>query len=306
MLSWCGMKFVLDDRVKHLFILGAGASCDYGLPNWSSLSTELEGVLNNSSKEHQEHASSIFDWLSKVGSKYATIDECILHESNASDYHENGHEVEDALFRAIFSVLKGAYVNNAHGWIRHLNDAILDNPGLESQIAFVNYNYDDVLDRNLLAFDHLSGKQRHVNYADRLVEVNGSVIDCLHPHGYLEGVESDFLHKHSDTLKTNKEGFVDAVSCHESKKHQVSISDKRRWNSANKGVVLYILGLGGGLTINLQRLLFSVPVTEIHATDKEGRRRDEILRLFKSKFKIDEQKVHLYDDCVELVKSCFH
>lgn len=70
------------------------------------------------------------------------------------------------------------------GWIRALNKKILSN-NLESKLAFINYNYDDVLERNLLDFSYLPAKHRILNYAPRLERLSKAAIDVFYPHGNL-------------------------------------------------------------------------------------------------------------------------
>lgn len=307
------MKFELHDEVKHLFILGAGASIEYGLPGWSDLAILLRERLDMKLGAENPLRNELLDWLNKVGVKYDTIDECIAQESRSTEYHDNGAHVEEALFCEIRVILEEKYTYNNQGWIRFLNDAIINNYGIRNEIAIINYNYDDVLDRNLLDFSHLGQKARMVDYVNRLESLSNIVVDCFHPHGHFDGFRSKNINKSRDTTKTGIDDFTDVVSCFDSKKHSVRLPiitvagahgfpEKRQPDTQMK---VYILGLGGGLSINLQKMKFNLNISEVHVTDHGGKRKKEILEILSKEMGVSIEQIHIYEDCIGLVNSAF-
>ena len=297
------MRFILDYNANNIFILGAGASVDYGLPTWLELKDLI--IKKISSSDGYQYKKEILEWLSYVGNdkKYRTVDECIKHESIT--YHENGHKIEDELFRVIKDVFDDLYKENQKGWIRLFNDKIKSSSNLMHQsIAFINYNYDNVLDLNLLNFSHLSAKEREINDSDALRILANVEIPVLRPHGQFD--TEKFLHTNSrvDTNKTGKDDYIDVVSCYESKKHEVVFRDSRNIISNNK-FNLYILGLGGGLSVNLNNIDFKGLISEINITIKDGKNNDAVSDFLVERFKIDKENIKIFSDCEELIDKCF-
>lgn len=288
-----------------IFILGAGASVDYGLPTWSELNDLVRAKIINDTNNQYKYKDEIISWLDNVGVKktYKTIDECMKLESASAQYHDNGHEIEDNLFRIIKDTFDEIYKDNQLGWIRKLNEIIKDNKEikLEKRLAFINYNYDNVLDRNFLNFNYLSAKHRQFNYRERLEELSGARSFCFHPHGYFQSeIASSRIIKEVDTIKSGIEEFIDAVSCHESKSHVVTTY------STFEKVSLFILGLGGGLEINLNNLKFINKISEIHITIRDEKIRSNIINFLSEKFNIPPTEIKVYNNCDELIMNCFN
>src|SRR3989338_393643 len=298
------MNFALSSNIRHIFILGAGASVDYGLPTWKELDNLIKTKIENDKNDQYKYRKEMLDWLNKIGEdgKYKTIDECIMLESVSKDYHNNGHEIEDEIFKIIKDVFEEVYRENGTGWIRQLNEIIKDNKnmGLENNIAFVDYNYDNVLDKNFLNFDYLPTKYKLFNFKDRLGILSKVEISCLYPYGYFPSeYNSPYIHKEAETIKSNNKAFIDTVSCYESKRHNIAT-----YNLAQK-MFLYILGLGGGLEINLNNINFQNKISEIHITIKNKEKGDQIINFLSDKFKIPLTEIKVYKDCGDLIGNCF-
>lgn len=287
--------------VQHILILGAGASVDYGLPIWTGLGTLLGEVANDPTNTY-EYKGEIAKWANSVGKgkKYSTIDECITKESELN--FSEGHKVEDEIFLAIRDIFIKAYKSNNEGWIRALNKKILSNK-LESKLAFINYNYDDVLERNLLDFAYLPEKRRILNDAPRLEKLAGARIDVFYPHGNLFDLKNKQIRRFMSTMKSNHKEFIDAVSCYESDAHAVNLEE------TSPPINLYFLGLGSGLQTNLNNIDFQLGrygvINEIHVTIKDESLKDNIIDFLTKKFNIAETSIKIYKTCDELVASCF-
>ncbi|MGB2580361.1 MAG: hypothetical protein WBC83_01585 [Minisyncoccia bacterium] len=305
------MKFTLGGTVEHILVLGAGASVEYGLPTWKELSVLIKEKIIKDTENRYQHKKEMLAWVDKVGDtsdKYTTIDECIFKESIKKEYHSNGYEIEKQIFLVIRDIFSEEYTEYDQGWIRVFNDKVLSDPkeSLENNIAFINYNYDDVLDKNIINFSYLPQKHQQGNYKERLNALSGAVVNILYPHGNLfsrqEAEYDSRIARHVDTMKTDYSECLDAVSCHDSKSHVVSSYTKKL------GVKLYILGLGGGLEVNLNKLGFTYlnKVFEIHVTINDVSRKEEIIKFLSDKYEIPPGEIRVYVDCKELVEKCFN
>lgn len=292
---------------NNIFILGAGASKDYGLPIWRELDSLIKDKLKSGKENKYSRAKDVLDWLDKVGEKneYKTIDECIEKESASGIYHSDGDSVENDLFLSIKDIFNEVYKEDIGGWITRLSDKILHQPGnrLEQKIAFISYNYDDVLERNILRFDHLPGKHSRLNYKPRLDQLLGESLPVLYAHGNLYS-ESEILpgshtERYYKTMKTGAPGYIDVVSCHESYNHTV------RHDSYADNLELYILGLGGGLKFNLNKLNLSKSVSQIFVTVSDAGNDEEVTRFLNTKFKVPADKIFIYRTCTDLIDDCF-
>lgn len=286
---------------KNIFILGAGASKDYGLPLWGELSEMIVQEIEKPDSSTYKNKRQIMEWVEMVGKgkKYTTIDACIEKESIAEGYHEDGHEIENELFCAMGNVLKNAYVDNPSGWVRLLNERIrfADPFDLHSSMVFINYNYDDVLDRNLLDYSHVPAKHRTLKYVDKLSSLNQTTVQCFHPHGYFPVSGKTHLKKSSKTMKTGKQGFVDVVSCYESEPHKIS-------GEYFVERTLNIMGLGGGLEINLKNLDFkSLKIEKINVTVHDPNKENEVCQFLSKYFELPVENITVYKDCGSLIEG---
>ena len=301
------MRFELGSNIEHILVLGAGASVDYGLPIWKDLNILIKKKIQEDKDDLYEHKKEMLAWIEKIDDKkkYITLDECLKEESAALEYHSNGHQIENQIFSVIKDIFNDLYKDHENGWIRILNEKILDNKsaGLENKIAFINYNYDTVLDKNLLNFTYLPQKHQLFNFRNRLSELSEEVIDVLFPHGNLfsnkELESTSHVSRHIDTMKSGVGKYVDVVSCYESRRHSV-----KKYNRTPTR--LYFLGLGGGLQINLGNIDFLISIDEIHVTIKDSSIKDATVSFLSEKYGIPATEIRIYDTCDELVRKCFN
>jgi len=300
------MTFKISNATEHILMLGAGSSVDYGLPVWRDLDILIRKKINEDLISKYQYKKEILEWLDKVGEdkEHATIDVCIKEESVSSKYHLNGHEIENQIFLIMKDIFEDAYKDNNKGWIRILNEKILSERdlNLSRKLSFVNYNYDDVLDRNFLNFSYLPLKHQIFNHKDSLKRLPDIYVGALFPHGnFFAGKESGFssrLYKSIRTMKTDNEGYIDAVSCYESEYHTVS-------NNHSEPLKLYILGLGGGLEVNLNNIDLDFRISEVHVTIKNSSLKDKIINFLSDKYNLHPEQIKVYENCAELIQKCF-
>jgi hypothetical protein len=295
------MDLSLKYNVKHILILGAGASVEYGLPVWRELCNLIKNEIRSDTNSERKYKKEIIGWLDKVGKQktYKTIDECISYESILSKV---GPEIENELFSIIKDVFNKRYVENNNGWIRVLNDRIINskNKSFDDSLAFVNFNYDNVLENNFLFFSHLSSKETKFNKRIRLNELHPVKIIALYPHGKFsenKGIESHIIVK-KDTIKSHDPNYLDAVSCYEGN-DQNTIK-----NSFDYPFEIYLMGLGDGLEMNLNKIEFNSPISTIHVTIKDLQRKNIVIKFLSEKYLKSDIKI--YSSCEELVKKCFN
>lgn len=302
------MEVYVGKDINRILILGAGASVEYGMPLWRELATLIKKKIDQDTSNSYKYKNEILDWIAKIGKgkSYATIDECIYRESVSGAYHSNGLEIENEIFSIIKEIFIDAYHrNNTGGWIRLLNQKILHNTGnqsFEDKIAFVNYNYDQVLHDNFLNYEHLPAKHSRLTFRDRLNNLAHVSVPTLFGHGTLfseYGDRGSNLDKHTKTIKTGDNELIDAVSCYESSSHAI-----RSYYPAIARSV-YILGLGEGLKVNLENLYFGFPITKVHVTIKDKNLETGVVSFLSEKFSISPGEIKIYDSCEDLIEKCF-
>jgi len=303
------MEFRIHFYAHNILILGAGASMEYGLPNWDQLAELIKEKISNDHEGKYTHKEEMLEWVKDVGrenKKYTTIDECISQESVVGPHSDQGHHIENQIFLVIKDVFNERYLQNSTGWIEQLNKKILtdrvNKP--EQKMVFINYNYDQVLLNHFLNFSYLKPKQREYLHGKSLSELSDFIAGAFYPHGSLYSRKelNSTLHisRTIDTIKTNnKNGHLDAVSCHDSEPHSI-ITD-----SFKTPRNLFLLGLGGGLELNLKKLTFKFPISSIHVTVKDKKKLEEVLKILSERFTIPPSQITVYDSCEDLIQKCF-
>jgi hypothetical protein len=315
------MKKSLGKEKSKIFILGAGASVDYGLPVWSDLALLVRNYLENEEGKINQYKKEILEWLDLIGEdkKYKTLDECIYHESSSAKYKENGQDIEFGIFHILKEIFDTHYKKEI-SWIKNLNEKIRKQEGIDwHNLFFINYNYDNVLADNILDFSYLSKTERERIHRDRISNLDDirhrsshEKIPCLYPNGLFKypNPNRGFLYEESDTINSYDDSLHEAVSCYHSKQHEINFS------ANTQGVDLYILGLGGGLKINLDNIFFSdvSKIKNIHITIRSNPKRSkqenekhkkDVIDFLKEKFNLQEENIKSHEDCLSLIEDCF-
>lgn len=313
------MKKSLGNEKNKIFILGAGASVDYGLPVWSDLALLIKNYLESEKGRSNQYKKEILEWLDLIGEdkKYKTLDECIYNESSSSKYKENGQDIEFEIFRILKETFSTLYKKEI-SWIKNLNEKIRKQEGVDwRNLFFINYNYDNVLADNILDFNYLSKTERERIYRDRISNLDYirhhqsyEKIPCLYPHGLFEYSDRGFLNEESDTINSHDDSIPKTVSCYHSKPHEINFSVN------SQGVDLYILGLGGGLEINFNNMTFSdvSKIKNIHITirpspdrskQENDKHKKDVIEFLKEKFNLPEENIKSHEDCISLIEDCF-
>lgn len=319
------MKKSLGKEKTKIFILGAGASIDYGLPVWSDLASLIKNYLESEKGKDNQYKKEILEWLDLIGEdkKYKTLDECIYRESSSTRYKENGQDIEFEIFRILEVIFKELYdkktsYDKETSWIKKLNEKIRKQEGVDwHNLFFINYNYDNVLADNILDFSYLSKTERERIYRERILNLsyisqryNHEKIPCLYPHGLFQYSDRGFLNEESDTINSHDDSIPKTVSCYHSKPHEIIFL------ANSPGVDLYILGLGGGLKINLDNIAFSdiSKIKNIYITIRSNPDRPKqenekckksAIDFLKEKFNLQEENIKSHEDCVSLIEGCF-
>ena len=240
----------MNNKYINIFVLGAGASVDYGLPVWSELRELLIEYLNKNTASiiSPDVSNRFLEELKEIGTgkKYATVDEMISKFSSETDNCP-------ATTRGVFEVVKRIFQSRVRtenvGWIETFVDKnnleiLLNNEASNSPSMFINFNYDTLLVLKIVQFfnnDYSStlnpdkaewNKTRGLDFEKKY---ECCVKDVFHPHGVLYLIDRDeikigektfcypttrtFVNAQTtvNTLRvsTTKTGEDNAISCHD-------------------------------------------------------------------------------------------
>ena len=303
-------------NINKIFVLGAGASAEYGLPMWDELVELIKEKLQDENfSEDIQFKKEILEWVDKVGEgkEYSTIDKCIQIESDTNS--ENGNDIEKEFFYLIQVIFEEKFRNNKDTWITELNRLFLKDEIKKKEIFFINYNYDIILQEEFLNFNFLSVKRKEGNNREKIESLNNNnLVQCFVPHGsFLERI--GVLYKHLNyigkTFKTDGNYELDAISCYDSDDHyyiQNREDRYKRYEDNNfENFDLFILGLGGGLEYNLKKIQFNNPkdqfIDNIFITIQDESKQQEIKKFLNEKFLVPENNIFVFKDCKQLIQE---
>jgi hypothetical protein len=178
---------------------------------------------------------------------------------------------------------------------------ILTIKGLENSLAFINFNYDDVLEKNFLNFSNLPSKYIRYNHRPRLEDLSRVKVNALFPHGKFSETQGQgyYITIHKQTMKSHQTEHLDVVSCYESNKHQIIYSD-----FSHSSFELYLMGLGGGMKVNLDNIEFPYnSISSVHVTIKNPANKVGVVKYLSEKY--NTTLIKTYQSCDELVKKAF-
>ncbi len=239
----------MNTKCVNVFVLGAGASVDYGLPVWCELRSMLIKYLNDNMEclGSYKNTNSFIEELPAVGpcKKYPTVDNLISEFAlESSDFPATTR----AIFDAIKKIFKSKARQEREGWIetfvKNNNiDTLLNNKRSKTPSVFINFNYDTLLLGQVVDFfrkQYLNtpNRERSVWFTKNGLEFEKKYLYCaryiFHPHGILYLRDEDeikigektscypisqtCLNAHTNGLEplvtSYGEGGDNAVSCH--------------------------------------------------------------------------------------------
>lgn len=247
----------MNAKYVNMFVLGAGASVDYGLPVWADLRDMLIEEIETNEKTiiSSDVTTRFLNELKEIGpgKKYTTVDDMI---SRFEEGEDGIPEITAAVFQVVKSIFKSKAKTEDKGWIETFieknNLEILlnnkTNATSDFPTVFINFNYDTLLLSRIVQFfknkydctpkrDRKEWRLNHGVESDFGERFKDCAQAIFHPHGILylsEGDETRIspntsCHPISNTFRNARTsgasspvsnitvGIDNAISCHDTR-----------------------------------------------------------------------------------------
>ena len=331
----------MNNKYINIFVLGAGASVDYGLPVWSELRELLIEYLNKNTASiiSPDVSNRFLHELQQIGTdkKYATVDEMI------SKFPDDDAEILDpteAIFDVVGKIFKSKVRTESVGWIETFVkkdnlEILLNNEASNTSSVFINFNYDTLLLSKIVQFF----KKKYERAPERKMwkkqtgrayetEFKNCAKNILHPHGILYLCAMDeikigqkttcyptsYTYRNAQTVVGSAQiahssvGQDNAISCYDTQEHfTFSEIRKRVKKLARSGqpkvdMKLILLGVGpDSLAFNLNKI-FEGQTFDVRQIYYTCTMDDEQY-IYEQYFNKFQARIERYANCKELVEN---
>ena len=333
---------IMNTKYVNVFVLGAGASVDYGLPVWCELSDLLIHHIEENKATISSADMSIFlGELGQIGTckKYRTVDELI---STFSRETTDFAKTTAALFKEVKTILEQRVRPESIGWIetfvrKNNLESLLNNAASNNPSVFINFNYDTVLLMNIIEFFKIIFLNTLNTERAEWVAQSGldfekrfryCARDIFHPHGVLYLFDKGeikigentscypttktFINAHTSgdgpPVNTTRGGVDNAISCHDAYE-QFTFSDiKKRIDDLARGgegtaeIRLILLGVGPDSLAFNLDKIFGEEAFDVRQVHYTCKKKDE-KHVYEQYLNRFEAATESYEDCQELVEK---